>query len=90
MKRLHLIIHGEVQGVFFRDHVHKAAGMLKLNGWVRNKSDGTVEVMAEGDEKNLKELLRQCEQGPTLSKVNKIDKKWEDSTGEFTEFQVRF
>ena len=51
--RIHLIIHGRVQGVFFRAFVNKHAHLLNLAGFVRNKRDGTGEVVAEGDAKNL-------------------------------------
>ena len=56
MKRLHLVIKGEVQGVFFRDYVNKSA--IGLTGWARNNPDGTVEVIAEGDEKELKKCQK--------------------------------
>ncbi|MBW3004911.1 acylphosphatase [Candidatus Woesearchaeota archaeon] len=88
MKRLHLIIHGEVQGVFFRDHVKKSAKDLK--GWVRNNPDGTVEVVAEGSEEELKRLLERCKKGPSASKVEDIAVKWEKATGEFEEFSIIF
>ncbi|MBW3002449.1 acylphosphatase [Candidatus Woesearchaeota archaeon] len=88
MKQMHLIIHGQVQGVFFRDFICKSAA--GLTGWVRNNSNGTVEVIAEGDEEKLKKLLESCKQGPSASKVENIDVKWEKATGEFSEFKTIF
>jgi acylphosphatase len=90
MKRLHLIISGEVQGVFFRDYVSKTANSLELTGWARNNSDGTVEVIAEGSEDSLKELLEKCRQGPAAARVDKVDVKWEKAAEEFKEFSIIF
>ena len=56
MKRIHVIISGRVQGVFFRYNTNKVANKLGLKGFVRNLSDGCVEVVAEGSEDKLKEL----------------------------------
>ena len=56
-KRLHLIIHGKVQGVLFRDNTRKEAQSLGLTGWVKNNPDGTVEAMIEGEEDKLKDLF---------------------------------
>lgn len=89
MRRLHLVIHGEVHGVFFRDYVRKAAYFLKLKGWVRNKDDGTVETVAEGSEDLLKEFLNKCKHGPVLAKVTKVDVNWDEATKEFDSFEVR-
>ncbi|MEM4263961.1 MAG: acylphosphatase [Candidatus Woesearchaeota archaeon] len=89
MRRLHLIIHGEVQGVFFRDYVKKAAHFLKLKGWVKNNDDGTVEVVAEGTNDLLQEFLSKCKRGPVLAKVTKVDIMWEEATKEFDFFEVR-
>ena len=89
MRRLHLVIHGEVQGVFFRDYVRKAAYFLKLKGWVKNKEDGTVEAVAEGTNDVLQEFLTKCKHGPVLAKVTKVNVAWEDATKEFDSFDVR-
>lgn len=90
MKRLHLIIRGRVQGVFFRAFVNKHAKLLNLTGFVRNKHDGTVEAVAEGDAKNLAVLAELCKTGPPGAQVDKIDKKEEKASGEFKDFQVRY
>ena len=90
MKRLHLVIKGEVQGVFFRDYVNKSANFLKIKGWVKNNSDGTMEVVAEGSEDKLKELLEKCMQGPQSAKVDKIEENWEKATNEFDSFEIRY
>lgn len=90
MKRLHLIIRGRVQGVFFRAFVNKYAHLLNLTGFVRNKSDGTVEAVAEGDAKHLEMLYELCKTGPPGAKVDKIEKREEKASGKFKDFQVRY
>jgi len=87
-KRLHLIIHGKVQEVFFRDNTRKKAQSLGLTGWVKNNSDGTVEAMIEGEENKLKDLLEFCKQSPESSQVDNLEEHWEDCKDEFTEFQI--
>ena len=59
-KQLHLIITGRVQGVFFRHHTKKLAKKLNFMGWIRNNPDGTVELIAEGEEEKLKQLIEFC------------------------------
>lgn len=90
MKRLRLKIWGQVQGVFFRAYTQKEATLLKLVGLVRNCPDGTVEVVAEGDEKNLKRLLEKCREGPPKAQVLKIDPDWEEATSEFKDFVIKY
>lgn len=87
MKRLHLIIHGHVQGVFFRAFVHEHASRLKLTGWVRNNPDGTVEVVAEGPQDALETLLQDCRRGPPGAQVTTLETHWEKATGEFAMFK---
>jgi len=88
-KRLHLIIRGKVQGVFFRDNTRRRATSLEITGWIRNNSDGTVEAVFEGPEEKLKEILKICEQSPGSSQVDKVEKNWEVFTGEFNQFEIR-
>ena len=89
--RLHLRISGTVQGVFFRattqDQVKAIGG---ITGYVRNMSDGSVECMAEGEKKKLEKLLDWCKTGPAGSVVEKIEEKWEEYTGEFIRFEIRY
>jgi len=88
-KQAVLKIYGWVQGVFFRDSAQKKAKELKLVGWISNASDGTVEVVAEGKEEKLKELIKWCYNGPRLAKVDKVDVQWQEATGQFKEFEVK-
>jgi acylphosphatase len=87
--RLHLIIHGRVQGIFFRGSALQLARELGLTGWVRNRLDGTVELVAEGDEAPLATLRAWCAKGPRGAVVRSMDVLDEAATGEFTSFGVR-
>ncbi len=86
--RLHATIKGQVQGVFFRVFVKKLAGSIDAVGWVRNNSDGTVELVAEAEKDKLQELLNKCKKGSVWSRVEVIDSKWEKPKGEFKEFEI--
>lgn len=91
MNRLHLKIYGKVQGVFFRAHVYEKAAGLNLLGYVQNDSDGTVEVVAEGDAEKLKALERWCKTGSDYSRVEKIEEKWEDiDKHDFDSFTIKY
>ena len=73
---VHIIVHGQVQGVFFRATTLARALECSLVGWVRNLSDGTVEVHAEGDRETLDRFIEWCQQGPPSAKVSRIDLEW--------------
>ena len=88
-KRVVVKIFGEVQGIFFRAQTKEEADKLGLVGWVRNEADGTVMVVAEGEEKNLEKLIEYCKIGPKFAKVNKVEVKWGEANGEFKEFVIR-
>ena len=89
MGRLHAIIRGRVQGVFFRASVLEKARSLGLVGWVRNRYDGAVECLAEGDDERLLALRSFCESGPPGAFVERIDFVDEPESGQFTSFDVR-
>lgn len=89
MKRVHLFVAGRVQGVFFRAHTRDLAQRLGLTGFVRNLPDGRVEVVAEGPEEKLQELIAFCHHGPPLAHVTGVEIHWEEPTGEFRGFSVR-
>lgn len=86
--RLHAYVNGRVQGVGFRFFVLDAAQELELTGWVRNLSDGRVEVLAEGPRDHLDRLLEILHQGPPASWVTKVDTIWESATAEFSDFRA--
>lgn len=84
------IIHGRVQGVFFRDFTRTHARGLNLLGHVSNLWDGTVEVVAEGDREALESLLRKLHVGPSSARVEKIDLEWSEASDGFSSFEVRY
>lgn len=89
-KRVHVIVEGKVQGVFFRDFTRKQANRFRVMGWVRNLMDGRVEIMAEGEEEDLKSFLEEVKKGPPLAIVEKIDIDWMEFKGEFQDFRITF
>lgn len=89
MQRAYIIVHGYVQGVFFRDYTKKTALSLGLKGYVRNMADGTVEVVAEGSKDKINELIEFCKKGPEGAVVSKVDVKFEKPRNEFGSFEVR-
>lgn len=88
MRRIHLVISGDVQGVGYRAWVLRYAQDKLLTGWVKNRDDGTVELVAEGARENLEELIKRCQEGPDVSFVEKVETVWEDATNEFVTFAV--
>jgi acylphosphatase len=90
MERLHLIVFGDVHGVNFRYYTYKLANNLGLSGWVRNNSDGSVELVAEGNKENLEVLLGWSQKGPDYAKVERVEKEWQKATGEFSRFEIRY
>ncbi len=90
MERLHLIIFGDVHGVGFRFSALEIARDLDLVGWVRNRPEGSVEIVAEGPKENLEKLASWAKKGPPSSKVEKVDISWGKTTGEFSSFEVNF
>ncbi|HEV2037255.1 MAG TPA: acylphosphatase [Candidatus Eremiobacteraceae bacterium] len=89
MGRLHLIIKGRVQGVFFRASVQELAQSLDLTGWVRNRIDDSVELVAEGAPEKLSVLRSWSQHGPSGAVVEQVDEIAEKETGEFSRFYVR-
>ena len=87
-KRLHVLISGEVQGVFFRIFTQTQAEKLDLTGWVKNLPSEHVEVLAEGTEVNLKKLLEFLKKGSPKSKVFKIEVQWLSAKTEFKSFEI--
>lgn len=71
-----LIISGKVQGVFFRNTTKKYADKLDIRGYVRNRTDGTVEAVAQGDEEFLKKFIEWCREGPDMAQVDDVKVNW--------------
>jgi len=87
--RLHATVEGRVQGVGFRYFVEERAIALKISGWVRNRWDGTVEVVGEGEHEILEIFLADIRRGPRASNVTNVVVDWQPSSGEFSYFNIR-
>ena len=90
MKRIHAVVKGKVQGVFYRELVRREAEGLGVSGYARNLKDGTVEIVAEGEEKQLREFEKKFRKGPLMAFVSEVDMKEEQATGEFEGFDIRY
>jgi len=91
MRQLLLKIYGQVHGVFFRTEVERLATTLGLVGYVKNVSDGTVEILAEGSEEALTKLKKWCTTGPLHAHVEKVEERWSDMDKfTFEEFMVEY
>jgi acylphosphatase len=84
---LHLVIHGRVQGVWFRESMKQQAEQIGICGWVRNRADGCVEAMIQGNETAVAAMLDWTHSGPPLAKVTQVEQS--AAEGKFTDFQKR-
>lgn len=73
MVRRRTVVHGRVQGVFFRDSLRRLALQHAVNGWAVNRFDGTVEAVFEGDEDDVARLVRFAHAGPRGADVDRVD-----------------
>ena len=83
-KTLHLIIHGRVQGVFFRDSMRREAQRLDVSGWVRNRSDGSVEAVVQGEAAAVDVIVQWAHRGPEYAHVERVEV--EPATGTYIGF----
>ncbi len=88
MKRVSLRITGHVQGVGYRFAAAEVADRLELLGWVRNTADGSVELVAEGPEQVLRELIAWCRVGPRGARVSEVSENWQTAIGSLTGFAI--
>jgi len=87
-KELRAVVHGRVQMVMYRDFTRRGAKKLGLVGTVENLSNGTVEVLAQGEEAKLQKLLVRMRRGSLLSKVHHIDVEWRESSKQYSDFKI--
>ncbi len=87
-KRVRVIIDGIVQGVFFRAETTATARNIGVNGWVKNRADGTVEAVFEGAEGDVEKAIEWCRHGPAAARVESVDVKDEEYTGEYEDFRT--
>jgi acylphosphatase len=90
MKRVEATVNGRVQGVSFRHYTRKEAQRLGVTGWVANKPDGTVQVVAEGAETAVQALVAYLHQGPAMADVSHVNVVWTEATHEFPQFSIRW
>ncbi len=88
LKQVQLFVRGRVQGVYFRAATQREARRLGLTGWVKNKSDGGVEIFAEGEEDALKELIGWANRGPSAARVDRVDVRWRGFSGDHHDFRI--
>jgi acylphosphatase len=87
MPTIHLVIKGEVQGVFFRATAKKVADELGIKGWIKNTDDGDVEAIVTGDEKQIDKFINWCKEGPEKAEVEDVTVTQEKETF-FTDFEI--
>ncbi|MGH7914622.1 MAG: acylphosphatase [Candidatus Binataceae bacterium] len=89
LARLRMLVHGRVQGVFFRHAAAVEARELGLRGWVKNLANGDVEIVAEGPRRELKILAAWANQGPRLARVTAVEEQWSGYRSEEGAFTIR-
>ncbi len=88
--RAHVIVMGRVQGVFFRYETRSVALRHNVAGWVKNRRDGDVEAVFEGEEDDVKNVIDWCKKGPPMARVEDVKLKWEENGGEFQGFDITY
>ncbi len=88
-KRAEITVSGTVQGVGFRWFTTRQAQSYGVTGWVRNNEDGSVSVVAEGDEGSLKSFIEDLRRGPSSANVRDVNINWQEADGQFTRFNVK-
>ena len=83
------MVSGRVQRVCFRASTREEALRLGLSGWVRNLPDGRVEMVLEGEEDRLLQLLAWCREGPPGARVDRAEARWGSAAGGFGGFSIR-
>lgn len=86
--RVHLVVSGRVQGVFFRQSTADTARRLGLCGWVRNLPDGRVEAEAEGERHDLESFIAWCRRGPPAARVDDLSVAWSKARSDLAAFEV--
>jgi len=88
-KQAHLLVHGHVQGVWFRESTRQEATRLGVTGWVRNLPEGAVEIVAVGEDDRLARLITWAHRGPQAARVDRVELVWQSPPGMFATFEVR-
>jgi acylphosphatase len=85
-----VVIHGWVQGVYFRAFTRDQAKSLGLTGWVWNRRNGTVEAYFEGEKEKVDQMVAWCRRGSPSSRVEEVDVTFGPFSGDFDSFQIRY
>jgi acylphosphatase len=88
LKQLHMVVRGRVQGVYFRASAQREARRLGVCGWVRDRPDGSLEIVAEGEEAAVRDLHGWAQKGPSAARVDKVDTRWRSYVGEYSDFRI--
>ena len=80
--RRRVVVHGQVQGVFFRDSTRREAERRGVAGWVANRPDGTVEAAFEGEPEAVEALVEFCRSGPPRARVERLEESEEEPRGD--------
>lgn len=88
--RAHIYVEGMVQGVFYRANTVNKASSLGVVGWVRNTPDGGVEAIFEGEKDAVENVVEWCSEGPPGARVRNVNTTWEEPTGEFNGFSIKY
>ena len=86
--QLHAMVEGRVQGVGFRFYVRQQASALPIMGWVRNLADGRVELLAEGNRRDLEVFLAAVRRGSPGASVTEVIADWQPPSGLWTQFSI--
>lgn len=89
MIEMYCVVSGRVQNVAYRVYVQDAAMKLGLVGWVRNLSDGTVELVAQGNPDSLKEFVEHLHEGSLMAKVESVSIDWRSVKRELEDFSIK-
>lgn len=87
-KCVQIFVRGRVTGVYFRAAAQREARRLGITGWVKNRNDASVEILAEGEEDAVKELVSWAHHGPSAARVEDVDVRYRSYTGEYPDFRI--
>lgn len=89
-KHYDITVKGKVQGVFYRKNTQKQARNLGLSGYVKNMTNGTVKIEAEGEESRLKKLVEWCKDGPKRAKVDEVEVNEKETLKDYDKFRIKY
>ena len=89
-QRIHIFLTGKVQGVFFRQATKVVAIKNNVTGWVKNLENGEVEILLEGDDKNVNSVIDWCRNGPANSRVDEVKIEPQEFSGQYSNFEVSY